>query len=87
MSYTDEAAFYAQVSSTFEYRTRVIGEYSRNLFTMAESSKKRTLDAFFKPPPQKVKVSDAEGSSTATQEFKVEEPVSWMDRYMCYRIF
>ncbi|KAH6717846.1 DNA repair family protein-like protein [Leptodontidium sp. MPI-SDFR-AT-0119] len=44
---------------------------------MAESSKKRTLDAFFKPPPQKVKVSDAEGSSTATQEFKVEEPFEY----------
>ncbi|PVH82804.1 DNA repair family protein-like protein [Cadophora sp. DSE1049] len=34
---------------------------------MAESTKKRTLDAFFKPPPKKIKVADAEETSTESQ--------------------
>lgn len=34
---------------------------------MAESSRKRTLDAFFKPPPKKAKVSEVEGDSTKEQ--------------------
>ena len=29
---------------------------------MSESAKKRTLDAFFKPPPKKARVSDNNGS-------------------------
>ncbi len=46
---------------------------------MAESTKKRTLDAFFKPPPKKVKVSEAEHQeelSTESQDPDVKEQVS-----------
>ncbi|CZT42250.1 related to DNA repair family protein [Rhynchosporium secalis] len=42
---------------------------------MAESSKKRTLDAFFKPPPKKVKLSDANEPPSENQEPQVEEQV------------
>ncbi|TVY27743.1 Alpha-ketoglutarate-dependent dioxygenase alkB-like protein [Lachnellula hyalina] len=44
---------------------------------MAESTKKRTLDAFFKPPPKKARVSDTNnldigGNSTIDKDEKVE---------------
>jgi len=47
---------------------------------MAESTKKRTLDAFFKPPPKKVKVSEAEHQeelSTESQDPDVKEQVDF----------
>jgi hypothetical protein len=33
--------------------------------TMAASTKKRTLDAFFKPPPKKIRVSEDVGGNEA----------------------
>merc|ERR1712093_622969 len=50
------------------------------ILMMAESTKKRTLDAFFKPPPKKVKVSEAEHQeelSTESQDPDVKEQVDF----------
>ncbi|KAL2066464.1 hypothetical protein VTL71DRAFT_2535 [Oculimacula yallundae] len=44
---------------------------------MAESSKKRTIEAFFKPPPKKVKISESNEPSTETQEPLVEEQIEY----------
>jgi hypothetical protein len=38
------------------------------IFIMASSTKKRTLDAFFKPPPKKLRVSEGENTSEVTTE-------------------
>jgi hypothetical protein len=38
------------------------------IFIMAGSTKKRTLDAFFKPPPKKLRVSEVENTSEVTTE-------------------
>jgi hypothetical protein len=42
---------------------------------MSISTKKRTLDAFFKPPPKKARISE-DGESPKSQESNVELQVS-----------
>jgi hypothetical protein len=41
---------------------------------MSESTKKRTLDAFFKPPPKKPRISEEDEASKG-QESNVEDRV------------
>lgn len=51
--------------------------YSRQpIDTMSESTKKRTLDAFFKPPPKKARVSDKEDAEKGGKGTIDEDQVS-----------
>lgn len=44
---------------------------------MAEPTKKRTLDAFFKPPPKKARISDtANGEDASKTNLEVNNHVS-----------
>jgi len=40
---------------------------------MAESTKKRTLDAFFKPPPKKARVTENNGSETEDKSLETNQ--------------
>lgn len=48
--------------------------HSTSYNSMAENAKKRTLDAFFKPPPKKARVSDTGGQAQSGDS--LEEHVS-----------
>jgi hypothetical protein len=47
---------------------------------MSDSTKKRTLDAFFKPPPKKPRVSE-EGQASKSHKSNVEDRVSPQGSY------
>jgi hypothetical protein len=44
---------------------------------MADSNKKRTLDAFFKPPPKKIRVLEDVDGEKQSQSLSIAEEVSF----------
>ena len=44
---------------------------------MADSNKKRTLDAFFKPPPKKIRVLEEGDTEKESQSLSIADEVSF----------